>query len=220
MKPKRLQLKTNGMFGNWPVINYDGVDMQKLTVKVSFPDLVKKNSASFFSYTLKDDDHRPDIVARKLYGDATLDWVILYFNRIIDPMFEWPMDAIVFEKYIIDKYGSIATAQSEDLYYKLREDIEPISVSAYNALSAAAQEYWVPLEDYLGTITSYRFNSLGYQISLEGYDNLDANVKQYWSLVDAYEEEVTKNNNNKIIRVLKPSYISLFLREYRAAMNG
>lgn len=220
MKPKRLELKTNAMFGNWPVISYGDLNIQKLTTKIAFPDSIKKQSTTFFNYTLKDDDHRPDIVARKLYGDATLDWVILYFNRIIDPLFEWPMEAETFRQFIIDKYQSVEAAQSEELYYRQKDNIEDISVSAYNALSTAAQEYWVPIEDYLGNVVRYKFKDENLQISPDGYDFLDANVRQYWTSVSAYDEEVQKNNDARIIRVLKPQYIPLFLKEYRAKLNA
>lgn len=220
MKPSRLEIKSNGMFNGWPVVNYSNTIIQKLTVKIAFPDVVKKNTSTFFNYTLQDSDVRPDIVARKLYGDAKLDWVILYFNRIIDPLFEWPMNTYSFEKFIVSKYGSIEDAQELVLYYKQAQNRENISVSTYNALNAAAQEYWRPIEDYLGNITQYAYNDNGYQISIEGYDALNANVKQYWDEISAYDKEVTNNDERKIIRLLKPSFMSVFLREYRKALNA
>lgn len=220
MKPNRLEIKTNAMFDGWPVITYGNTNIMKLTVKVAFPDAIKKNAQTFFNYTLEDSDTRPDIVARKVYGNAKYDWIILYFNRTIDPLFEWPMNSYTFERFLVSKYGSIAAAQTEILHYKQSENLENISVSSYNALPTAAREYWRPVEDYLGNITQYTYNDFGYEISIEGYNFLDANVQTYWQEISAYDKEVSDNNDRKIIRLVKPSYIPLFLREYRKALNA
>lgn len=220
MKPNRLEIKTNAMFDGWPTINYANTTMQKLTVKIAFPSVIKKSAQTFFNYTLQDGDTRPDILARKIYGNAKLDWVILYFNQIVDPLFEWPLTSYAFEQFLVAKYGSVAAAQAQVLNYKQAQNRENITIATYNALSAAAQDYWRPIENYLGTITQYAYNDENMEISVDGYTALDANVKQYWDEITSYDKEVTKNDERKIIRLLKPSYIPLFLREYRKALNA
>jgi len=51
-------------------------------------------------------DERPDNVAYKLYNDETLDWVILLSNNILNIQTEWPLPQIIFDKVLLEKYGS------------------------------------------------------------------------------------------------------------------
>ncbi|MBM5783198.1 MAG: hypothetical protein FJ368_07265, partial [Pelagibacterales bacterium] len=51
-------------------------------------------------------DERPDNVAFKLYGDSTLDWVVLLSNNILNIQSEWPMTQRTFDQVMLNKYGS------------------------------------------------------------------------------------------------------------------
>ena len=51
-------------------------------------------------------DERPDNVAFKLYGDSTLDWVVLLSNNIINIQNEWPLTQRTFNEVMLEKYGS------------------------------------------------------------------------------------------------------------------
>ena len=51
-------------------------------------------------------DERPDNVAFKLYGDSTLDWVILLSNNILNIQNEWPMTQRTFDQVMLERYGS------------------------------------------------------------------------------------------------------------------
>ena len=58
----------------------------------------------FEQYQIQGDD-RPDNVAEKVYGDATLDWVVLLSNNIINLYEEWPLPQASFDAYVIEKYN-------------------------------------------------------------------------------------------------------------------
>jgi hypothetical protein len=51
-------------------------------------------------------DERPDNVAFKLYGDSTLDWVVLLSNNILNIQDEWPMTQATFDQVMLERYGS------------------------------------------------------------------------------------------------------------------
>jgi len=61
---------------------------------------------TFFTKYQIQGDERPDNVAYSLYEDATLDWVILLSNNIINVQTEWPMPQADLDRYLLDKYGS------------------------------------------------------------------------------------------------------------------
>ena len=62
-----------------------------------------ENLTLFEKYTIIGDD-RPDNVAYEVYGDATLDWVVLTSNNIINVYDEWPMSQQSFDTYLTQKY--------------------------------------------------------------------------------------------------------------------
>jgi hypothetical protein len=51
-------------------------------------------------------DERPDNVANKFYGDSTLDWIVLLSNNILNIQSEWPISNNIFDKVLLEKYGS------------------------------------------------------------------------------------------------------------------
>ena len=58
----------------------------------------------FEQYQIQGDD-RPDNVAQKVYGDASLDWVVLLSNNIINLYEEWPLPQASFDAYVLEKYN-------------------------------------------------------------------------------------------------------------------
>lgn len=78
---------------------------------------LQNRSDIFYEYDVQMGD-RPDIIAEKYYGDADLAWLVLHFNNIKDPVFEFPLFGRDFENYIKGKYGSIPAARSEIHEYR------------------------------------------------------------------------------------------------------
>ena len=74
----------------------------------------------FTKYSVIGDD-RPDNVAHEVYGDATLDWVVLISNNIINIQSEWPMSQADFHTYVTEKYNSEEILYSGIHHYKSRE---------------------------------------------------------------------------------------------------
>jgi hypothetical protein len=66
-------------------------------------DDIAGNLSFFEKYTIIGDD-RPDNVADEIYGDSSLDWLVLIANNILNVYDEWPMPQSAFEKYLLEKY--------------------------------------------------------------------------------------------------------------------
>ena len=61
---------------------------------------------SFFTkYQIVGDD-RPDNVAFKVYGDSSLDWIVLQSNNIVNIQTEWPLSQRNFDRFMLDKYNT------------------------------------------------------------------------------------------------------------------
>lgn len=51
------------------------------------------------------DGETPQSIAHSIYGAATYHWVVMLFNEIHDPYFDWPMSSHTLYDYCVDKYG-------------------------------------------------------------------------------------------------------------------
>lgn len=76
---------------------------------------------SFFTKYKIIGDERPDNIAYKIYGDETLDWVILLSNNILNVQSEWPLPQDSFDKVMLEKYGSYENFYSNIHHYETIE---------------------------------------------------------------------------------------------------
>ena len=96
-------------FNLFPTIKYDVTgDGTKTTIKdfllrVKVRDYVKNNRAWFAKYIVEQDE-TPEMVAFKIYGQAQYHWVVLLFNQITNPYYDWPLKVRDFYAFINDKY--------------------------------------------------------------------------------------------------------------------
>ena len=80
---------------------------------------VFSNVVYFNRYAIKDGE-RPDVLARKFYGNQFYDWVILLTNNMVNAQYDWPMNNYelykVLEQEFDDPYGEIN-------HYEIKETI-------------------------------------------------------------------------------------------------
>ena len=77
-----------------------------ITSRFAFQESLKKNSSVFYQYIIQDGD-KPEILAHKYYGNSEYHWVILLFNNLIDPYFDWPLDSTSFNDWVNAKYSGV-----------------------------------------------------------------------------------------------------------------
>jgi hypothetical protein len=98
-------------FEAFPTINYDVVGLKNyktirdILTRVKVRDKLLGNHTAFEKYDVKDGE-TPEKIAFNKYGDSNLHWVVLYFNDIVDPFYEWPLSLRDFDKWIMDKYAN------------------------------------------------------------------------------------------------------------------
>jgi len=76
-----------------------------ITSRVTLSDEVKSNLGLYDEYDIKDGE-TPELVADKFYSNSQLHWLILHYNDIIDPRFDWPLDTNNLTRYINGKYNN------------------------------------------------------------------------------------------------------------------
>jgi len=151
----------------------------------------------FEKYNVKGDD-RPDNVANEIYGDPTLDWVVLTANNIVNIYNEWPLTQQVFEDYILDKYGTYEKLD-ETHHYESNEikDSTGLIIFPKGVQVSAAQSvsFYEPTRDEQVTVNPVSKAVTNYQ----------------------YEEEI--NNKKRRIFLLKPSYLNVVFDDLEEMME-
>ena len=147
-----------------------------------------ENTAFFNKYIVEGDD-RPDNVADKVYGDPTLDWLVLTANNINNVQSEWPMSQSDFNVYINEKYGDETTLYSGIHHYKSRE----VKTTDSSIIIPAGERVSV------GQSVSYYDYALGQHVRVT-----DVSIP-----VTNYEHEDELNNKKREIFILKQEYLNI-----------
>ena len=95
-------------FEKFPIRVYpigDGrvINTTDIFAKAVFNNQAKKSLSLLEDYPIRDGD-TPDSLAEELYGDSTLGWIILLFNDIFDPYFDWPLSLRATERNVKDNH--------------------------------------------------------------------------------------------------------------------
>jgi hypothetical protein len=77
-----------------------------ITNRVSLSDEVKTNLSLYDEYDIRDGD-TPEMVADRFYSNPELHWLILHYNEIIDPRFDWPLDTNNLNRQVASKYTNV-----------------------------------------------------------------------------------------------------------------
>ena len=155
-----------------------------------------ENATAFGKYAIRGDD-RPDNVAKELYGDSDLDWVVLISNNFISVRDEWPMRHVELQRYLNEKYSSDHLMSIK--HYETKE--------IKNAGNIKILEK--------GQIVDENFT---FTYSLDGI-NSTLSGSNVMTSVSNYEYEVAQNDNKRIIYVLRPNYLQVIMEDMRTIMT-
>jgi len=101
------------IYGNAPNTYQKATNIMK---RPKFKPAVISEITDYYPYRIKD-GYRPDVVSQEVYGTPSFAYLILMFNEIYDPVFDWPLGLAQFDNYIVSKYGSMDSAISTVKYY-------------------------------------------------------------------------------------------------------
>ena len=175
-------------FRNLPRVGYDingtgkdsFVNVTNIMKRVKFKPTVLEDISNYYPYFVKEGE-RPDIISQVEYGNVGYAYLILLVNDIFDPNFDWPLNSQVFEKFIINKYGSVTTAISGIKHY-------------YQIIRAEVPR----------TGTSERIPEVKFAVDETTYDALGISDR---TTLSNYDHEVELNDAKREIRLINPDFI-------------
>ena len=167
----------------------DYIQVKNLFKKGVIREDIFQDITFFTKYQIQGDD-RPDNVAAKVYGDPTLDWIVLQSNNVINVQTEWPLSQNRFDEYCLAKYGSY------DSLYNGVHHYETIEIKNSNGVVIVPGEQQVPSD----------FSVTYYDDGLRQYITASeiSTVTNY-----TYEEDIQTKKRN--IFLLKRLYVPTVL---------
>lgn len=183
--------------------------------RTKFREIIKNENIAYYLYTIPDGE-TPDILARKYYGSPTDYWIIFYANDIINPFYDWPLEYKDFQRFIIEKYGSIASAQTTIHHYE-----KLVTTTDSRTGETVTRRYEIDQDDArtnIGeTLPLDDFTSL----AVDSYPNVSGNFSDGSSVeivisrnsVTNYDWELDNNEKKREIKVIRKDYYGSIIRE-------
>ena len=154
---------------------------------------------SFFTKYIVEGDDRPDNVADRVYGDPTLDWVVLMANNITNIQSEWPLSQADFNTFLLDKY------ENETILYSGVHHYES------NEVKTSRDVIVIPSGMRVGVGQSVSFYDDGLKQQVTKTD-VASPITNYM-----YEDKI--NNDKRNIFILKPVYLNLVFDDLENIME-
>jgi hypothetical protein len=201
-------------FNFFPKILYtsdtiSGDVVNNLTSRFSFEEGFKNNTSVCYEYDIQDSD-TPEIIAAKFYGDTERHWVVLMFNDITDPQFDWPMDYRTLIAFMDEKYKDNANTNQSGSNW---------------AQSHVHSYYKVETRTTLSTntivVNKFEVDSNTYStIATTSSDVLLASNKTIRIQISKqtqshYDYEMELNESKRKIKLLKPEFVNNIESEFR-----
>lgn len=96
-------------FASFPTVEYtvagQTTDLVDITRRVQFLFPIAQNDFLASDYQIKDGE-TPQSLAYDFYGDATLDWIILNSNNMVNPFYDWPLGVNELNNWLTDQFGN------------------------------------------------------------------------------------------------------------------
>jgi hypothetical protein len=191
-----------------------------IIARFGFEKELKENSNIYYPYDIQDGD-TPETIANKYYGSPERHWVVLLFNDIIDPQYDWPLDQRTIVKFINDKYSAngasnttpqtgLAWSQSNTKsYYKV------VTRVTNNATRNTIKEkIELDANTYANVVISNSTRTL--QSGTVIVETVSKETESY------YDYEVNLNESKRRIRLLRSEIVSQsgLLDEFKRVINS
>jgi len=206
-----------------------------ITNRTTLSDEVKLNLSLYDEYDVKDGE-TPELVADKFYNNSDLHWLVLHYNDIIDPRFDWPLDTNNLNRYVASKYANvngihhyedanlnyingnvILTSNNSFGNFALNDPITNNTNTGAGVITSKISNSNVFI-----TVTNGGFIS-GDRIVLASNTSVRANISSTTTLTGTpvtnliYEDEI--NESKRRIKILKSSYVDSVVNDFKKKLG-
>lgn len=191
--------------------------VKNLTIKVGFDQDFKNNTDVYETYIINDGE-TPEIVSHNRYGTTDKYWIILSYNDIIDPQFQWPLGYRVLHNLIADKYSTADYANTAGT-----------GVLGVNWAKANVKEYYKTIthtELTTNEVTKTKIvinssehtNTVASSVTYTLKNGTKVNKSISKSQINYYDYEVELNESKRLIKLPKMEFIQSIDAEFEKIM--
>ena len=177
-------------------------------------DYVRRGAIAQQKLVLQDGD-RPDTIAEFLYGDSSLDYIVILVAGITNVNHEWPLQDYQVYDYALSKYGSVEEMNAIRYHETFEiKDTQGRQILPPNLIVDANFKIDGTIHKYPNT-TRYTLRSQAGFTQLDDKDELTVATDNIARAVTNLEFEHTENEKKREIDVLKNGYLGTFINDLR-----
>lgn len=193
--------------------NATGIDtVTNLIARFGFEQKLKENCLVFYEYNIQESD-TPEIIASKYYDNPERHWIVLLFNDIIDPQYDWPLQYNTLIQFIDEKYtanGAANTPSQTGLVWAQSTN----NVKAYfktitrtSSTDSLIEKIQLDANTYANTIVSTTTYTL--QDGSTVTETITKELQTY------YDYEIEENEKKRTINLLKKEFVPEVEKEFK-----
>jgi hypothetical protein len=207
--PKTFYTSNNDVNGVEAITN--------IIARFAFDSQLKENTSAFYPYQVQDSD-TPEIIADKYYGNVEYHWVVLLFNNIIDPQFDWPLKSDTLIDYIDKKYtanGTANTPAQSGLSWALSEN----NVQGYfKVITSTANDGTITTEKI--TIDANTYANVGAtSVSKTTQAGEVVTIRTTKETQSYYTYETNLNESKREINLIKSDFLPQIEKEFKRVIS-
>ena len=194
-----------------------GIDtVTNLIARFGFESKLKENALVFYEYNIQESD-TPEIIASKYYDNPERHWIVLLFNDIIDPQFDWPLQYNTLIEYIDQKYtanGAANTPSQSGLVWSQSVN----NVKAYHKIvtrtsstSSLIEKIQVDANTYANVVESTTTYTLDDDSTVT--ETVTKEKQTY------YTYEIEENEKKRTIKLLKNDFVAAVEKEFKEVVG-
>lgn len=184
--------------------NGNSILLTNLLVRSSIIQNLLTNSLVFYKYDIQDGD-TPEIVAYKYYGDAYRYWIVLFSNQMLDPQWDWPLNSINFQNYIVNKYTTF------NPYSTIYGYTQTTTQYDYNTQTTTVNKV---------NISQNTFNTFVPYNATVTLPTGKVSISKTVSSISYYQYELDLNESKRNINILNKQYVNQIESEFKKLMSA
>ena len=195
----------------------DFVDIKNIFRRTKLFDYLSNNVSLFNKYVIEDGE-RPDTIAESLYNNAELDYIVVLVAGITNITHQWPLQDFQMYDFALAKYGSEENLNAVHHYetYEIKDSenrqiLPPnLIVDSSFKIDGSALRF--------GTNRFTLISQLG-NTQLDDKNEYTVATDNIARPVTNYEYETIKNDESRKIDVLRNSYLTIFVDDFKEVIR-
>tara|TARA_B100001113_G_scaffold61796_1_gene47093 strand:- start:169 stop:915 length:747 start_codon:yes stop_codon:yes gene_type:complete len=203
----------------------DYIVIKNLFRNVKLLDYLTSSSYIFNRYSIKDGD-RPDTLAERFYNNPEYDYIIVLAAKITNIRNQWPLDNRDLYEYAKEKYGLEKLNEAKIIAgRKIYETVEvqdnkgrviiPKGLSIDEGFEIDGPDRRYNGGNWVAIRPNGRVSITGATIG----GNASELLNTVATSLSNYDYEVRENDKKRLIDILRPAYLQIFLDDFRRIMR-